>query len=327
MDRRTFLAGTGAVLLAAPLAGEAQQTGKVYRIGTLTGGDRLLEGAAWRAFLERLNELGYAERRNLTFEHRAAEGRLDRLQELTRDLIATHIDVIVAWSTPAVAAAKRVTTTIPIVMAASGDADATGLVDSLSRPGGNVTGVSWHHAELATKWVQLAVEVRPRTKQIIVLWDSKNPPDVVARPSLEAAAGQKRIRLDFIDARDVADYELALRAGVERNADCVIVLPSARAYVHRRELAEGALKTRLPTVHGFREFADAGGLLAYAPSQSGMARQSANYVDRILRGAKPADLPVERPTKFELVINLKTAKALGLTIPPALLGRADEVIQ
>src|SRR2546426_4983043 len=193
--------------------------------------------------------------------------------------------------------------------------------------GGNVTGVSWHHAELATKWLQLMIELLPRAKQILVLWDSTNPPDVVARPSLETAAAQVKTRLDFVEARDAAGYELALRAGADRHADGVIVLPSSRAYIHRGHLAEAALKNRLPTVHGFRGFVDAGGLLTYTPRQSELARQAAGYVDRILKGAKPADLPVEQPNTFELVINMKTAKALGLTIPQSLLIRADQVIE
>ena len=329
MRRTLVLMVTIAVgLLAAPLAAEAQEAGKVYRIGTIWPG-RPDPGSemVWRAVRERLQELGYIDGRNVIFEQRWAEGRLERLQELVQDLIAANVDVIVAWSTPAVAAAKRVTTTTPIVMAASGDADATGLVQSLSRPGGNVTGVSWHHAELATKWLQLIIELLPRAKRILVLWDSTNPPDVVARPSLETAAAQVKTRLDFVEARDAADYELALRAGADRHADGVIVLPSARAFIHRGHLAEAALKNRLPTVHGFRGFVDAGGLLAYTPRQSELARQAAGYVDRILKGAKPADLPVEKPNTFELVINIKTAKALGLTIPQSLLIRADQVIE
>ena len=181
--------------------------------------------------------------------------------------------------------------------------------------------------ELATKWLQLIIELLPRAKRILVLWDSTNPPDVIARPSLETAAAQVKTRLDFVEARDAADYELALRAGADRHADGVIVLPSARAFIHRGHLAEAALKNRLPTVHGFRGFVDAGGLLAYTPRQSELARQAAGYVDRILKGAKPADLPVEQPNTFELVINMKTAKALGLTIPQSLLIRADQVIE
>src|SRR3989454_1830642 len=328
MNRRKFLCGLTLGLLAASLAADAQQTAKVYRIGTIAPGRRDPgREMILRVFRERLQGLGYVDGRNVIFEHRWAEGRLERLQELVQDLIAANVDVIVAWSTPAVAAAKRVTTTTPIVMAASGDADATGLVQSLSRPGGNVTGVSWHHAELATKWLQLMIELRPRAKRILVLWDSTNPPDVVARPSLETAAAQVKTRLDFVEARDAADYELALRAGADRHADGVIVLPSSRAFIHRGHLAEAALKNRLPTVHGFRSFVDAGGLLSYAPSQAELARQAATYVDKIFKGAEPANLPVEQPTKFELVINMKTAKALGLTIPQTILLRADRIIE
>ena len=324
MNRRKFLCGLTLGLVAAPLA-EAQEAGKVYRIGTI--GPIEPRGEVFLTFRERLQELGYSESRNVIFEQRGAEGRLERLQELAQDLITHNVDIIVAWGTPAVAAAKRITTRIPIVMASSGDAAATGLVESLSRPGGNVTGVSWHHAELATKWLQLMIELLPRAKRILVLWDSTNPPDVVARPSLETAAAQVKTRLDFVEARDAADYELALRAGADRHADGVIVLPGSRAAFHKRHLADAALKNRLPTVHGFRSFVDAGGLLSYAPSQAELARQAATYVDKIFKGAKPANLPVEQPTKFELVINMKTAKSLGLTIPPSVLLRADEIIQ
>ena len=328
MNRRTFLCGLTLGTLSAPLAADAQQTAKVYRIGTIAPGRPDPGGEMiFRAFRERLQELGYSDGRNLILERRFAEGRLERLQQLAQDLAAINVDVIVAWGTPTVAAAKRVTTKTPIVMASSGDAVATGLVQSLSRPGGNVTGVSWHHAELATKWLQLIIELLPRAKRILVLWDSTNPLDVVARPSLGTAAAQVKTRLDFVEARDAADYELALRAGADRHADGVIVLPSARAFIHRGHLAEAALKNRLPTVHGFRSFVDAGGLLSYAPSQAELARQAATYVDKIFKGAKPANLPVEQPTKFELVINMKTAKALGLRIPQTLLQRADQVIQ
>ena len=211
-------------------------------------------------------------------------------------------------------------------MGSSGDPVVTGLVQSFSHPGGNVTGVGFSAGELTTKWLQLLVELRPRTKRILLLWDSTSPWVATARPGLDTAAARVHTQLDFVDVHD-AGYESALRFGAERRADGVIVIPSVPAYIHRAQLAEAALQNRLPTVHGMREFVDAGGLLAYTPSQSEMARQAAAYVDRILKGAKPADLPVEQPLKFELVINLKTAKALGLTIPPSLLQRADQVIE
>jgi len=327
MNRRAFVTGLGAVL-AAPLAVEAQP-GKIARIGLLgpgssrtdPGDERLFE-----VFRERLQELGYAEGRNVIFERRWPEGKPERLQELAQELTAKNVDIIVAWSTPAVTAAKRASSRTPIVMGSSGDATLTGLVESLSHPGGNVTGVSWHLGELATKWLQLLIELRPHSKRILVLWDSSSRLDVSARPGLETAAAHVQRQLDFVDAHDGEGYELALRVGTERRADGVIVFPNVPAYIHRAQLAEAALKNRLPTVYGFREFVDAGGLLAYTPSQSEMARQAAGYVDRLLKGAKPGDLPVEQPTRFELIINLKTAKALGLIIPPSLLLRADQVI-
>jgi len=190
-----------------------------------------------------------------------------------------------------------------------------------------VTGVSWHLGQLATKWLQMMIELRPRAKRIVVLWDSSSAPDISARPGLETVAAQVKTQLDFVEARDADEYELALRAGAKHRADGVIVFPSARAYIHKTQIATAALKNRLPTVHGFREFVHAGGLMAYTPSQNEMGRQAARYVERIIKGAKPADLPVEQPTKFELVINLKTARALGLTIPQSLLLRADQVIE
>jgi putative ABC transport system substrate-binding protein len=330
MDRRRFLLTSLAGALAAPLAAEAQRTGNVFRIGLLGPGSSRSDPGderLFRVFRDRLQELGYAEGRNVIFERRWPEGRLERLPELAQDLTALRVDVVVAWSTPAVTAAKRATSRIPIVMGSSADAIATGLVESFSHPGGNVTGVSWQSAEVATKWLQLLVELRPRAKRILVVTDSTSAPARITRSGLEAAAVQVQKQLDFVDAQDAEGYEAVLRAGAERGADGVIVIPTVPAYVHRAQLAEVALKNRLPTVHGFREFVDAGGLLGYTPSQTEMARQAAGYVDRILKGAKPADLPIQQPTKFELLINLKTAKALGLTIPPSLLARADQVIE
>jgi putative ABC transport system substrate-binding protein len=329
MNRRAFVTGLGAVL-AAPLGAEAQQAGKVFRIGLLGPGSSRTDPGderLFRVFRDRLQELGYAEGRDVVFERRWPEGKPERLPQLAQDLAAVNVDTIVAWSTPAVAAAKRASSRIPIVMGSSGDAVATGLVESFSHPGGNVTGVSYVAAQLATKWLQLLIELRPGSKRILVVWDSTSPPAVNARPGLETAAAQVHRQLDFVDAHDAESYERALRVGAERRADGVIVIPTVAAYIHRAQLAEDALKNRLPTVHGFREFVDAGGLLAYTPSQSEMARQAAGFVDRILKGVKPADLPVEQPLKYELVINLKTAKALGLTIPSSVLLRADQVIE
>jgi len=336
ISRRRFI--TGSVIALTPLGAtasaqeyKAQQARKVPRIGLLGPGSSRTDPGderLFRVFRDRLKELGYAEGRDLIFERRWPEGKPERLEQLARDLTATNVDMIVAWSTPAVAAAKRASSSIPIVIGTSGDPVVTGLVESFSHPGGNVTGVGYSSGELTTKWLQLLVELRPRSKRILLLWDSTIATSLAsARPSLDTAAARVHTQLDFVDAYDGQGYESALRVGAERRADGVIVFPSVPAYIHRAQLAEAALKNRLPTVHGMREFVDAGGLLAYTPSQSEMARQAAGYVDRILKGAKPADLPVEQPTKFELVINLKTAKALGLTIPPSLLLRADQVIE
>ena len=330
MDRRGFLLVSLASALGEPLAAGAQQVGKMFRIGLLGPGSSRADPGderLFRVFRDRLQELGYAAGSNVIFERRWPEGKPERLPQLAQELIAVNVDVIVAWSTPAVAAAQRASSSIPIVMGSSGDADATGLVESFSHPGGNVTGVSYVASQLAAKSLQLLIELRPRSKRILVLWDSTSATAVHARPVLEAAAAQVQRQLDFVDAHDAEGYESALRAGAKRRVDGVIVLTTVPAYVHRAQLAEAALKNRLPTVHGFREFVDVGGLLAYTPSQSEMARQAAGYVDRIIKGAKPADLPIEQPTKYELVINLKTAKALGLTIPPSLLARADQIIE
>jgi putative tryptophan/tyrosine transport system substrate-binding protein len=330
MERREFVGGLTLGLLASPLVAEAQEAGKVARIGVIGPGSSQTDQAGellFRVFDERLQALGYVGGRNVIFDRRWPEGRLERLQRLAQDLTAADVDIIVAWSTPAVAAAKHAATRIPIVMASSGDAVATGLVESLSHPGGNVTGVSWQLGELATKWLEMMIELRPRAKRILVLWDSTSAPDISARPRLQTAAALTKTQLDFAEARDADEYELALRAGAKHRATGVIVFPNVRAYIHKTHIAAAALKNRLPTVHGFREFVHAGGLIAYTPSQNEMARQAARYVDRIIRGAKPADLPVEQPTKFELIVNLKTARTLGLTIPPPLLLRADEVIQ
>ncbi|HKA53402.1 MAG TPA: ABC transporter substrate-binding protein [Candidatus Binatia bacterium] len=330
MDRRPFLGALAAGLFAAHLGAEAQPSGKVSRIGLLGPGSSRTDPGderLFRVFRDRLQELGYAEGRNVLFERRWPEGKPERLPQLAEELAEVNVDVIVAWSTPAVAAARRTSSRIPIIMGSSADAASTGLVDSYPHPGWNVTGVSYLGSQLATKWLQLMIELRPRSKRILALWDSRSAPAASARPGLETAAAQVQRHVDFVDAHDAGGYELAFRLAAERRADGVIAFPTVAAYVHRMQLAEAALKNRLPTLHGFREFVDAGGLLAYTPSQSEMARQAAGYVDRTIKGAKPGDLPVEQPTKYELIINLKTAKALGLTIPPSLLARADQVIE
>ena len=324
MDRRTFLAGAGAVVLALPLAAEAQQPGKVSRIGVLaTANPR--SAPFYQAFEQRLRELGYVDGQNIAFEYRDAEGKLDRLPGLAAELVRLNVNVIVAASDAATRAAKEATTAIPILIAGINfDPVALGYVASLARPGANVTGVFFLHLELTAKRFDLFKEMLPRVKRVAVFTD------LVAADQLakvEAANRSIGLKLQPLKLQNSPDLEDAFRVVMRSHAEALFVLESAVIFRVRREIAQVALKDRLPTSFAFREYVDAGGLMAYGVNFSNMFRRVAEYLDKILKGAKPADLPVEQPTKFELVINLKTAKALGLTIPPSLLARAEEIIQ
>jgi len=324
VDRRTFLAGAGAVVLALPLAAEAQQPGKVSRIGVLaTANPR--SAPFYQAFEQRLRELGYVDGQNIAFEYRDAEGKLDRLPGLAAELVRLNVNVIVAASDAATRAAKEATTAIPILIAGINfDPVALGYVASLARPGANVTGVFFLHLELTAKRFDLFKEMLPRVKRVAVFTD------LVAADQLakvEAANRSIGLKLQPLKLQNSPDLEDAFRVVMRSHAEALFVLESAVIFRVRREIAQVALKDRLPTSFAFREYVDAGGLMAYGVNFSNMFRRVAEYLDKILKGAKPADLPVEQPTKFELVINLKTAKALGLTIPPSLLARADEIIQ
>jgi len=324
VDRRTFLAGAGAVVLALPLAAEAQQPGKVSRIGVLaTANPR--SAPFYQAFEQRLRELGYVDGQNIAFEYRDAEGKLDRLPGLAAELVRLNVNVIVAASDAATRAAKEATTAIPILIAGINfDPVALGYVASLARPGANVTGVFFLHLELTAKRFDLFKEMLPRVKRVAVFTD------LVAADQLakvEAANRSIGLKLQPLKLQNSPDLEDAFRVVMRSHAEALFVLESAVIFRVRREIAQVALKDRLPTSFAFREYVDAGGLMAYGVNFSNMFRRVAEYLDKILKGAKPADLPVEQPTKFELVINLKTAKALGLTIPPSLLARAEEIIQ
>jgi putative ABC transport system substrate-binding protein len=309
--------------LAAPLAAEAQPAGKNPRIGILRPGsppDPLVE-----AFRQGLRELGYDEGRNISIEYRWAEGRDERLPGLAADLVRLKMDVIVA-GVGAVEAAKRVTTTIPIVMPVSTDPVRAGLVTSLARPGGNITGVTTLSGELPGKWLELLKETVPRISRVAVLWDSAGDPSQVQ--TSEAAARSLGVRLHVLKVGRADGFESAFAEARKREAGALIVVGSSLFYVHRARLVELAAKHQIPTIYAQREFVvGSGGLMSYGADYHHLFRRAATYVDRILKGAKPADLPVEQPTKFELVINLRTAKALGLTIAPAVLARADEIIQ
>jgi putative ABC transport system substrate-binding protein len=329
INRRTFLAGTGAVLLAAPLAAEAQQAAKVARIGylagNLAGGPHVTE-----AFRQGLRDLGYVEGRNVVIEYRDAEGKFERLPALAAELVALKVDVIVAANNLAALAAKHATRTLPIVFAAVGDPVGSGLVTSLARPGGNVTGLSMLAQELVGKRLELLTQAVPGVSRVAVLWQPGAVPERTDKDILkraDVAARALGVRCHFVEARGPEDFDRAFSDMTRARADALTVLPSTMFGNERTRLVDLAAKNRLPAVYQSREFVDAGGLMAYGPNFADLFRRAATYVDRILKGTKAGDLPVEQPTKFELVINLKTATALGLTIPPSLLGRADQVIQ
>jgi putative ABC transport system substrate-binding protein len=308
-------------LILAPLATEAQGPGKIPRIGILRPGsppDPLVE-----AFRQGLHELGYADGRNIIIEYRWAEGRDERLPSLAADLVRLQLDVIVAGQ--AATAVKQATNVIPIVMP-TGDPVKAGLVVSLGRPGGNVTGLTSLSEELPGKWMELAKETLPRVSRVAVLWDPAGDPSQL-RVS-ELAARSLNIRLQVLKVGRSDGIEGVFAGAKENHAEALIVLGSPFFYAHRTRLIDLAARRRLPTIYPQREFvAGAGGLMSYGADYRDQFRRAATYVDKILKGARPADLPVQQATKFELVINLKTAKALGLTIPQSVLGRADQILE
>jgi putative ABC transport system substrate-binding protein len=327
IDRRTFLAGTGAVLLAAPLAAEAQQAAKVPRIGYLAV-DLAATPQLPEAFRQGLRDLGYVEGRNLVIEYRDAEGKADRLPALAAELVALKVDVIVGPNTPATLAAKQATRIVPIVFAGVVDPVTSGLVTSLARPGGNVTGLSFLARELVGKCLEQLTQAVPGVTRVAVLWHPGGQGERTEKDMLKEAEVAGRalgVRLQFVEARGPADFERAFSDMTRARAGALTVLPSAMFANERRRLADLAAKNRLPAVYPQRAYVDAGGLMAYGPNLADMHRRAATYVDKILKGAKPADLPIEQPIKFELVVNLKTAKALALTIPSSLLARTDQV--
>jgi len=328
LQRRDFLIAAGA-LLAAPLAAEAQQAAKIARIGFL-GNSTTALGHLRDAFLQGMRDLGYVEGRNLVIEYRYAEGQLERFPALAAELVALKVEVIVAPPTPAAQAAKRATTTIPIVFAGAGDPVTSGLVTSLARPGGNITGLSGLSPELVGKCLEQLKQAVPGVSRVAVLWQPGGQGERAEKDMLkeaEVAARALGMRLQFVEARGTADFDRAFSDMTTARAGGLTVLPSSMFNTERRRLADLAAKSRLPAVYQLREYVDAGGLMAYGANLADLNRRAAAYVDKILKGAKPADLPVEQATKFELVINLKTAKALGITIPQSVLLRADEVIQ
>jgi putative ABC transport system substrate-binding protein len=313
-------------LLGVPLPADAQPSAKVARIGYLLGTTQEQEPLL-EAFLEAMRALGYVEGRNLVMEYRAAEGQYERLPALAAELVRLPVDVLLVVTTPAALAAKQATTTIPIVMLGVGDPVASGLVASLARPGGNVTGVTSLQHELTGKRLELLKAVLPTVSRVAILWNPANPVHAVGVREAEVAAQALGVQLHLVEARGPEAFDRTFTAMTSAHAGALLVLGDALVFEHRRRLAELAVRSRLPTMHNIRPFVEAGGLMAYGPSTRDLRRRAAVYVDKILKGAKPADLPVEQPMKFELVLNLKTADALGLTIPPTVLFQATEIIR
>jgi putative ABC transport system substrate-binding protein len=326
VNRRTFLCGLTLGVFGAPLAAQAQ-TGKLYRIGFLGNTTAALEANLVGPFRQGLRDLGYVEGRNVVIEYRWAEGNYDRLPALIDELIALKVDVIVTAGTPATLAVKKATTSIPLVMVAVGDPVGTGIVPSLNRPGGNITGLTSISPEMDGKRLELLREVVPGVSHIAVLWNAASPLQAVAEKQTQAAAQVLRMKVLSLGVRTLGEIDAALATIVREKPGALLVLADRLFLQHRAHIMDFATQQRLPGVHAYRELVEVGGLMSFGPSYADMHRRAAYFVDRILKGAKPADLPVERPGLFELVINLRTAKALGLTIPQSVLLRATEVIQ
>jgi len=316
-----------AVLLAVGVTAEAQQPKKVPRIGFLGGASASFYAARTNAFRQGLNERGYTEGKNIVIEYRYAEGKFDRLPDLAAELVGLKLDVIVAAPTPSVLAAKKASATTPIVFASVVDPVASGLVASLARPGGNITGLTILGPELSGKRLELLKEVLPNVTRVAALWNSANPAQELIWKEMQAAAQELRLQLQSLEVRSANDFDIAFESALRERAQALI--PSGEPLINTqlKRIVEFAAKNRLPAMYAGPEVVDAGGLMSYAPNYTDQYRRAAVYVDKILKGAKPADLPVEQPTRFEFVINLKTAKQIGLTIPPNVLARADRVIK
>jgi putative ABC transport system substrate-binding protein len=325
MKRRDFLGVLGGAA-AWPLAAHAQQPVKIIRIGFLGATTAAAYATQLEGFRLGLRDLGYIEGKNIAIEFRWAEGKYERLQEFATDLIEHKVDVVVTHGTPGTLALQRVTKTVPIVMATSGDAVITGLVNSLARPGGNITGLSYFGPELAAKRLELIKEIVPSLAQLAFLVNPNNPIVKQDFQAVKIAAIPLKLEVQKFEVRGPQEFESAFANMTKKGAEAVAIDGDGMLTGNAKAIADIAAKQRLPTV-GEAPFANAGGLIGYGPDYPAMFRRAAFYVDKILKGTSPADLPVEQPTKFNLIINLKTAKMLGLTVPPTLVARADEVIE
>ena len=328
MRRRAFITLIGGAAAAWPFAARAQQGGKKYTIGLFCAAIRLPENApAWIAFLGAMRELGWIEGKNVVFEGRYADNRLERLPALAEELLRLNVDVIVAIGTLAPLAAKRATSTIPIVMTAAGDPLGSGLVASLAEPGGNITGMSLMAPDLGGKRLELLKELLPRFARVAVLWNAANPYSTNVFKETQVAGRVLGVQVQSLEVRNPEDLDGAFEAARQQHPDALVSVEDPFTATYRKRITDFAIAARLPSLYGLREDVDAGGLVSYGANLAELFRRAAGYVDKILKGAKPADLPVQQPTTFELVVNLNTARLLGLEIPPTLLARADEVIE
>jgi putative ABC transport system substrate-binding protein len=327
MKRREFILALGGAAAAWPLAARAQQPSAVARIGLLSPFSPSTAAAWHKAFLQGLRDLGWVEGKNISVEYRYANGREDRLPDLATDLVRLKVNVIVTTVNTDTLAAKNATSTIPIVMASAGDPVGGRLVKSLARPGGNITGLSQIAPDLAGKRLQLLKEIIPRLTRVAVFWNPHGTTSPIAWKEIQLPAQELSVKLQSLPITGPNDFDKAFEDATRAHVDALIIMPDPFFAGNMVRLAELAAKSRIPSMFHLREYADHGGLIVYGVDRADQFRHAAAYVDRILKGAAPADLPVEQPTKFELVINLKTAKALGLDVPAQLLARADEVIE
>ena len=327
MDRRSFVAGVALGLVAAPLTAAAQPRGKMWRVGFLAGGARPPDGAPPLPLRQALQELGYVEPQNVVYVGRWAEAKQDRLPGLAAELVGLKVDVIVTAGGPASAAAKQATSSIPIVLALVGDAVGIGLVESLARPGGNVTGITDQSAELSAKRLELLTEAVPKATRIAVLWNADDRGMTMRYREVEKAAQMLHVTVQPLGVREPNDFDTAFSAMTLSRPDAMFLVTDALTLLNRKRVIDFAAAHRIPAMYEYGNLVQDGGLMSYGASQEDNYRRAASYVDRIFKGATPSALPVERPIRYYLTINLKTVKALGLTIPPSLLLRADQVIE
>jgi len=325
--RLPFIVTVTLIIFAAAFTADAQQPTKVPRIGFLSGTSRSTISARVEAFRQGLRELGYVEGKNIVIEYRYAEGKFDRLPALADELVRLKVEVIVTAGPQPTRPAKEATSTIPIVMAHDPDPVGSGFVASLARPGGNITGLATLAPEISGKQLELLKEIVPRLSRVAVFGTSTRPGNAQSLKETDLAAGTLGVRLQYLDVLSSKDIETAFQAASKGRAEAVLVLGSPVLTSHRTQIVELAVKSQLPAIYISAEMVEVGGLMTYGVSYTDLYRRAATYIDKLLKGAKPADLPVEQPMKFELIINLKAAKQIGLTIPPNVLARADRVIK